>query len=161
MATAASAPPLAGNARSSALRRLQRTDVVFHNLTFACAVSCPRALGRRRDFTVSWRLACYPRVRLLVPDEPVLEPGDRKIWRPSADLWHDHHVNHCNGHRRSNRTRHCNLLDRNVPESSSPSDWYRNRTARRHSKHNLRHLGTLRPSAPAANDCAAGSHRDV
>ncbi len=60
MAIAASAPPITGNARSSALRRLQRTDVIFHNLTFACAILVLVLLGA---VAISLFLGAWPAIR--------------------------------------------------------------------------------------------------
>ena len=120
------------------------------------------AHSRRRDRVAGHRLAAgAAAVRLRLPGQRALESGHREIRRAGADLRHDRHLVHRHGDRGAGRPADRDVPDRAVPAMAAPADRHRDRAARRHSQHHLRHLGPVRVRAVPAADAAAVPDRRV
>ena len=125
-------------------------------MRFSVSSPAPRARGpphARRHYRLAGpRLAAgAARLRLRLPVHRELEPGDREVRRPRADLRHHRHLVHRHADRGAGRPVHRAVPHRTVPDVAAPPDRHRHRAARRHSQHHLRHLGSVRVRAvPAA-----------
>ncbi len=114
------------------------------------------APARRRDRRADRRLAAGAAdLRLRVFRQSELESGHREIRRAGADLRHHRHLAHRDADRGPDRPADRVLPDRAVPAVAAPPDRHRDRAARRHSQHHLRHLGPVRLRPVPAGHLAA------
>ena len=141
--------------RAKMLDRLRWRDALFRQLTRAAAVAVLILLG---GVIVSLVIGSLPALRafgfgFLV--ERALESGHREVRRAGADLRHPRHLVHRHADRGAGRPLHRDLPHRALPAVAAPADRHRDRAARRHSQHHLRHLGPVRVRAvPAADLCS-------
>ena len=119
--------------------------------------------SRRRDRRADRPARCRrcATFGLELPHRRELEPGDREIRRARADLRHDRHLAHRHADRGAGRADDRVLPDRAVPAVAAPADRHRDRAARRHPEHHLRHLGPVRLRAVPAAIRPAGPDRAV
>ena len=127
----------------------------FHQLTRAAAIVVLVILGGVIVSLVIGSLPALQRLRLRLPDHRALEPGHREVRRARADLRHPRHLVHRDADRGAGRAHDRGVPHRAVPDVAAPPDRHRDRAARRHSEHHLRHLGPVRLRAVPAADAAA------
>ena len=106
------------NVRAAQDRWAQRQNALdtafkFATAFFACCVLF--LLGAVIVALVDRRDAGAQPLRLLVPDQRAVEPGDRGVRRAGADLRHARHIADRHGCRRADQLRHRDLPDRAVP----------------------------------------------
>ena len=132
----------------------------------------PRADARRRHHRAGAAERRHPRaghrrgagaqhLRPVLRHHRGVEPGDRPVRRPGADLRHPRHLRHRHADRRAGRAHDGVLPHRALPADPAPADRHRHRAAGRHPQHHLRHLGPVRVRAVLAEVRAAVPDRHV
>ena len=144
----------AGNARPVA-RSAALGDSAFRHHDPRSGRRRAVAPHRRNHFTGRRFAAGTPDFRLRISYDRTVESGHREIRCARSYLRHDHHFVHRHADRGPGRADDRILSDRTVPAMAAAADRHRNRAARRHSQHHLRHLGSLHFRSISAGHLAA------
>ena len=141
--------------RAKVLDRLRLGDAAFRHLTRAAAIGVLLLLSGVIISLIDGSLPALQDFRLRLPGQRALEPGHGDFRGAPGDLRHARHLVHCDADRGSGRPDDRLLPHRTVPAMAAAADRHRDRAARRHPEHHLRHLGPVRVRpVPAANAAA-------
>ena len=105
------------SSRASVLRRLRTSDLVFHGLTRAAAITVLVLLSGVILALIIGSAPALSTFGLSLRHHRGLEPGDRAVRRPGADLRHPRHLGHRHADRRAGRPH-----GRVLPHRALPAD---------------------------------------
>ena len=141
--------------RARVLDRLRLGDIAFRHITRAAAIGVLLLLSGVIVSLIQGSLPALQDFRLRIPHHRTMESGHREIRCSRADLRHARHFVYRHADRGAGRADDRFLSDRTLPAMAAAADRHRHRTARRHSQHHLRHLGSFHFRSVFAGHVAA------